>query len=178
MLSLSRVSTVTALVLVVVVVSGCGGGSHQDLENFMTEVKARPAGEIEPVPTFTPYKVFRYSAAAMRSPFEPPQVAVAADGTYGKSTLAPDDNRRKEFLEGFNFASLSMVGTLVKNQVVWALISDGQGGIHRVTTGNYIGKNHGKIVALNTAQIDVVEIVPDGKNGWVERPRTLAIKEN
>nr|MBP8171417.1 pilus assembly protein PilP [Pseudomonas sp.] len=27
------------------------------------------------------------------------------------------------------------------------------------------------------AKIDVVEIVPDGEGGWLERPRSLALRE-
>jgi type IV pilus assembly protein PilP len=32
-------------------------------------------------------------------------------------------------------------------------------------------------VAVHENKIDVVEIVPDGQGGWVERPRTLDMKE-
>lgn len=157
--------------------AGCGGGSHQDLYQFMAEVKAHPAGEIEPIPVFEAYQPFKYSVAALRSPFDPPQIAVSSDGSYGKVAIEPDETRSREYLEGFSFSSLSMVGTLTKDGITWALINDSQGGIHRVTVGNYIGKNHGKIIEMNKSQLDVIEIVPDGKNGWVERPRTLALKE-
>lgn len=160
------------------VLSACSGGGNQDLYQYMNEVQAQPAGEIEPVPVFPPYQPFRYTAAAMRSPFDAPQLSMTADGSYGRTAIAPDESRRKEYLESVNFASLSMVGTITKDGVIWALVNDGQGSIHRVTVGNYLGKNHGKIVALNKQQVDVIEIVPDGKNGWVERPRTLALKEN
>lgn len=158
--------------------SACSGGGNQDLYQYMNEVQARPAGEIEPVPVFPPYQPFRYTAAAMRSPFDAPLLSMSPDGSYGRTAVEPDESRRKEYLESVNFAALSMVGTITKDGVIWALINDGQGSIHRVTVGNYLGKNHGRIVALNKQQVDVKEIVPDGKNGWVERPRTLALKEN
>ncbi len=168
----------TALVAALVaLLAGCSGSRHQDLEEYMAAVKAKPSGEIEPIPTFSPYKAYKYTAVALRSPFDRPLQVVAADGNYGRTAVAPDESRAREYLEGHNFASLAMVGTMAKDGVVWALVDDGAGGIHRVTTGNYLGKNHGKVVAVTPSQVEVTEIVPDGKNGWVERPRTLALKE-
>lgn len=168
----------TALLGMALLLVGCSGSRHEELQAYIAETLAKPSGEIEPIPTFKPYKPYKYSATALRSPFEPPQVAAAADNDYGKVTVAPDENRPKEFLEGIGFASLSMVGILERDGIIWGLVHDGRGGIHRVTLGNYLGKNHGKIISLTRSQINVVEIVPDGKNGWVERPRTLALKEN
>jgi type IV pilus assembly protein PilP len=49
--------------------------------------------------------------------------------------------------------------------------------VHRVKVGDYLGRNHGRIVAIDEARVDVVEIVPDGEGGWLERPRSLALKE-
>ncbi|MAT51901.1 MAG: pilus assembly protein PilP [Porticoccaceae bacterium] len=162
---------------VALLLAGCGDATHQDLQDYMAQVKARPAGEIEPIPTFKPYQTYKYSALALRSPFEPPLLQSLPDGSYGREAVAPDEARPKEFLETVNFSALSMVGTMNKDGVMWALVDDGAGGIHRVTVGNYLGKNHGKIVGLDQGQIEVVEIVPDGKQGWVERPRTLALRE-
>ncbi len=53
--------------------AGCGGGSDfADLQSYMDEVRARPKGTIEPLPKFQPYEAFTYSAASLRSPFQPP----------------------------------------------------------------------------------------------------------
>ena len=175
MISREKITIIVALGLAI---AGCSGSKHQDLEKYMAEVKARPSGEIEPIPTFSPYKAFKYSAVALRSPFDPPLLAMTTDGSYGKTTAGPDLNRPPEPLEEHNFASLTMVGTMEKDGINWGLVDDGGGAIHRVTLGNYLGKNHGRIVALTPSQIEVVEIVPDGKNGWVERPRSLALREN
>jgi len=72
-------------------------------------------------------------------------------------------------------AAVKRIGAAIV--VFWALLSDGSGGIHRVTQGNHLGRNHGRVVAVHENKIDVVEIVPDGQGGWVERPRTLDMKE-
>ena len=163
----------------VVLTSGCNGGSqHEDLQDFMAEVRKKPSGVVDPLPTFRSYKTFSYGAMAMRSPFEPPMTLATTASVSGESKVEPpDENRQKEYLENYNFAAISMVGALSKDGNIWSLVNDGSGGIHRVTTGNYMGKNHGRITLVTNSKVDVIEVVPDGKGEWVERPRTLALKE-
>jgi len=159
-------------------ITGCGDREHADLQLFMEDAKSQPVGEIEPLPTFRPYQTFRYSAIALRSPFDMPLSAIAKEDSSGKLAVEPDENRKKEYLEGFNFSSFSLVGVLDQGGTTWSLVDDGDGGVHRITIGNYLGKNHGKITGVSDTRMEVLEIVPDGKGGWVERPRTLALKES
>ena len=99
-----------------VMVSGCGGGSDfSDLQSYMDEVRARPKGEIEPLPKFQPYESFAYSAAALRSPFQPPVKLEVADRQKGSKDIKPDETRTKQFLEGFNIEAFVMVGTLAND---------------------------------------------------------------
>ena len=171
-----RVKSLFAVMASALLLTGCGASEHSDLRQFIEETKRRPAGSIEPLPSFRPYEAFSYSASTERSPFQPPVKAL--DLYYGKgdSDIAPDLTRRKEFLEGFAIESLRMVGTLELAGSLWALIDDGRGGIHRVREGNYLGKDHGQIIATTTGQLTVVEIVSDGVDGWIERPRTIKLK--
>ena len=166
------------LALTLVLIAGCGDKQHEDLRLFMEGAKSQPVGEIEPLPTFRPYQTFRYSAIAFRSPFDVPLSAIAKENSSGKLAVEPDENRKKEYLEGFNFSSFSLVGILDQGSTTWSLVDDGDGGVHRITTGNYLGKNHGRITSVSDTRMEVLEIVPDGKGGWVERPRTLALKGN
>ncbi len=163
--------------LILASLSGCGvGDDFSDLQAYMDEVRARPKGAIEPLPKFQPYEAFTYSAAALRSPFQPPVKIDLAQQQKGSKDIHPDETRVKQFLEGFNIESFEMVGTLSNTAGTFALIS-GAGGVHRVKVGDYLGRNHGRIVAIDEARVDVVEIVPDGEGGWLERPRSLALKE-
>lgn len=148
----------------------------EDLEKFMTDVRAKPGGKIEPLPVLQVYEVFKYGAMTLRSPFDPPATVVASN-TSGRSAVKPDENRPKQILEDKSFPSLSMVGSLQREGIRSALISDGAE-IHRVGIGHYLGKNHGKIVGIDEYQTDVIEIIPNGEGGWVERPRSLPLKEN
>lgn len=164
------------LVCSMLVLSGCGGGDFSDLQAHMDEVRARPKGEIEPLPKFQPYESFAYSAAALRSPFQPPVKLEMADRQKGSKDVSPDETRTKQFLEGFNIETFVMVGTLANESGAFALVS-GAGGVHRVRVGDYLGRNHGRILSIDESKVDVIEIVPDGEGGWLERPRSLSLKE-
>lgn len=138
---------------------------------------SRPAqGTIEPLPKFQPYEAFTYSAASLRSPFQPPVKIDLTVRQKGNKVIKPDETRVKQFLEGFNIETFEMVGTLSNAQGTFALVK-GAGGVHRVRVGDYLGRNDGKVVGISEGKIDVIEIVPDGEGNWLERPRSLTLKE-
>ncbi|AFM34943.1 MULTISPECIES: type 4a pilus biogenesis lipoprotein PilP [Stutzerimonas] len=167
----------TALGLSLVALTGCGSSNDfGDLQQYMNEVRAKPKGTIEPLPAFIPYEAFTYSAAALRHPFQPPVKLDLTQRQKGSKDIQPDESRVKQFLEGFNIENFTMVGTLANGGGRYALIKGGDG-VHRVKIGDYLGRNHGRIVEISDAGVDVVEIVPDGEGGWLERPRSLTLKE-
>ena len=157
--------------------AGCSQVDHMaDLRNYVAEVDARPKGKIEAPPVFLPYEFFTYSAVSMRAPFEIPVTVELASGERPRSNVVPDSNRLKEILEEYRFEALSMVGTIARaDDELWALIKDGDNDVHRIKVGNYMGKNNGKVINITTTQIDVMEIVPDGQGGWLERPRSMML---
>ena len=163
------------IVISTLFVAACGGSDVSDLERFVTEKTERPGGLIEPIPTFTAYEAFAYSAQGMRSPFDRPIEVVQLAALRLRATVAPDRSRAREFLEEFPVDSLTLVAKLQRQGVEWALLRDPNGGIHRVREGNYVGPDHGKVVDVGDDYVAIMEIVTDGTaNGWVERPRTLA----
>lgn len=163
------------MLLVPVFLTACGGG-YQDLDEFMAAIKAKPAGHIAPIPAFKAYKAFTYSATSLRSPFDKPIEVSEITRLQMASNVKPDPNRSKEYLEKFSLDSLKMVGSLEQGGVLWALMQDDDDGVHRIKIGNYIGRNHGRIVETTETYISVIEIVPNGVDGWIERPRTIKLK--
>ena len=155
--------------------TGCGG-FFADLQAYMDEVRSRPGGEIEPMPKEVVYEPFSYRASSLRSPFQPPVKMDLARQERGRTDVKPDETRVREFLEGFNIESFVMVGTMANKGGSYALIRGGDG-VHRVRVGDYMGRNHGRIVSITADAIEVIELVPDGEDGWLERPRTLALQE-
>lgn len=177
MMSFKRIRTLLIASSCVFLVA-CGGDKFGDLDAFMTEKKARPGGIIAPIPTFKAYEAFAYSATALRSPFDRPVEVREITQLHSVSAVQPDENRVREFLEQYTFDSLSMVGNLTRSKTDWTLLRDPEGGVHRVRVGNYLGRNHGRIVEMTDTYIGVVEIVTDGTaDGWVERPRTIKLNE-
>jgi type IV pilus assembly protein PilP len=154
----------------------CGGSSFPDLDQYMAEAKAKPAGHIPPVPTFNAYKSFTYAAAGLRSPFQVPIEVKEITRLQRVTNVRPDANRNREFLEQFSFDALEMVGSMQMGGTLWGLVRDPEGSVHRVKVGNYLGKNHGRIVELTENHLAVIEIVANGPDEWVERPRKLALK--
>ena len=161
----------------VLLLTGCGGSAdNSDLRAWMEEVRSRPKGRIEPLPPFEQIPPFAYQAAALRSPFEPPVVVRQVERRDGPQ-VQPDSNRVKQFLEQFTVGQLAMVGTLEQGRTRFALVQDAEGGVHRVQQGDYMGTDHGRIMRVDEAGIELIEIVPDGVGGWVERARTVALNE-
>jgi type IV pilus assembly protein PilP len=156
--------------------AGCGGGAYPDLDKYMADVKAKPAGHIQPIPAFTAYKSFAYSAAGLRNPFQPPVEVKEITRLQKLVKVKPDLSRPKEFLEQFSIDALTMVGTVQMDGTLWALVQDADNSVHRVKIGNYLGKNHGHVVELTENYVSVVEIVSNGPDEWVERPHKLQLK--
>lgn len=156
-----------------------------DLKAFIADTQAAPQGKIEPLPEFKPYHSFIYEGASLREPFVPLLPFVAELGVEDQSKdhmvngITPDESREKDYLETFALDELTMVGTItekVDNQL-WALIRDQNSEIHRVTIGDYMGLDFGVIKSLDERNIELVEIVTNGRGGWLKRPRNLALDE-
>lgn len=145
-----------------------------DLQTFIAQTKSSHVGSVKPLPQFKPYESFSYTAAELRDPFVA-TVDLENDETTKTSLLNPDSTRPKQPLEVFPLDTLSMVGLLEQNDQLWGLIKDPQNIVHRVQVGNYMGQNEGRILEINESAIYLVEIVPDGIGGYIERDASIAI---
>ena len=162
---------------VAAVLSSCGG-DMSDLTSFINETKQAHQGKVDPIPEFPPYQTFTYSSVNIRDPFRPQTDPTAIPLDESEYTgPRPEATRRREPLESYPVDSLKMVGLLEQKEQTWGLVKDPEGTIHRVQPGNYAGQNHGKIVQVSESRIDIVELVPDGLSGWVNRDAQLAMAE-
>jgi type IV pilus assembly protein PilP len=151
--------------------AGCSGG-QSDLQKWIEATKKKPGGRIQPLPEVKPYESFVYSASNMRSPFQP-QGASSANG----QNLRPSTRRNREFLEGFSLDTLKMVGTFKVGNNFYGLVQSRDGLVHKVQPGNYLGQNDGKVTEITGGKISLVEIIPDGLGGYIERPASLALAD-
>jgi type IV pilus assembly protein PilP len=143
--------------------AGCDSGTR-DLENYIADVKQRPAPPLEPLPVMKQFETFVYSAQSLRDPFSAPRTR---DEQTRNDGPRPDPNRRKELLESFPLDGLDMVGTLGSGEAQVALVMDPSRVVHRVQVGNYLGQSDGRIVAIRPDGLEIVELVPDGSGGWL-----------
>lgn len=159
--------------------AGCGNDDFSDLNRYLSEVKARPKEPIQPLPEIKVIEPFIFKPEGLRDPFRPleqPEQAEGADASAG-SGVKPDFTRRKEELEAFPLDGLRMVGTLDMKSNLWGLIKASDGTVYRVKVGNYMGKNHGKIIRIVSDKIELMEIVPDKPGVWHEQPASIALTE-
>lgn len=154
---------------------GLGGCSSadSDLQRFIAETKKEPGGRVEPLPEVRPYQSFQYSAASLRSPFLPG----SPGGASSMPSVRPDSRRNREFLEQFSLDTLRMVGTLKLGGNHYGLVQTKDGLVHRVLPGNYMGQAEGRVIEVTPSKISLIEIVPDGLGGYMERPAALALNQ-
>ena len=171
-------AAVLAIVAVVVLgAAGCGRGitstpgEAPNLEEWVANVRARPAPPLEPLPVMQQFETFEYAAQGLRDPFSD---AFPDTGGFGPR---PDSDRRKHELEDFPLDSLEMVGTIGRGAGIIGLVMAPSKVTHRVRIGDYAGQADGRITSITEDRIELVELVPDGAGGRREHcalPHLLA----
>jgi type IV pilus assembly protein PilP len=155
--------------------AACGGEEHSDLREFVKESDKMQGGRIPPLPEVKPYEPFTYNAYDLTDPFKPRKIEPPK--STAKGGLQPDLNRPREALEAFPLENLAMVGTLQQKGQVFALIRAPDKGLYRVTSGNYLGQNFGRIVGITETDIKLKEIVQDSSGNWEEKEQSLQLQE-
>lgn len=168
--------------LVMLTLAGCTTG-RRDLEDWVATEKAKRGAPIDPLPVVKTFETFEYKSQdatgqALRDPFSPSieeqrEDLLAEDGNGPR----PDANRTPELLEKVPLDGLSMVGTLGLGDAIEGLVKDPDGVVHRVHKDNYLGQNYGRITAIAEDRIELVELVPNGAGGWMERQASIALGE-
>lgn len=167
------------------ILTGCVSRDMSDLEQYAQKILSRSGGRIEPLPEIKPYEAYTYQAAQQgkRSPFklfyekEPESVADEEGKGLSEEMAREIHHRNREELEQFELDSLDMVGTLRDNDQLWAIIRDPEGVVHRVTVGNYMGRNIGKITDISENKVELREIVKDSQGRWQEREAAIGLSE-
>jgi type IV pilus assembly protein PilP len=172
--SLGRVMAAACLALSL---AACGRGitstpgDAPNLEKWIADVRARPAPPLEPLPVMQQFETFEYAAQGLRDPFS--DAWSNSDG----GGLRPDPDRRKETLEQYPLDSLDMVGTIGGGANLIALVMAPDKVTYRVRPGAYLGQSDGRITGVQEDRIELVELVPDGAGGWLERPAAIALED-
>jgi type IV pilus assembly protein PilP len=167
-----------ACLLALALLAGCARGvtstpgDAPNLQRWVAEVKKRPAPALEPLPVMQQFETFEYAAQSLRDPF-----SNAFTDDSGGAGPRPDPNRRKQPLENFPLDSLDMVGTIGKGNSLVALVLAPDKVTYRVRPGMYLGQSDGRVTSVTDDRIELVELVPDGAGGWLERPAAISLDE-
>lgn len=149
-----------------------------DIQQFMNTVKASTPAKIPPLPEVKEFVHISYKSAQSRSPFSAPRPeAVQEKYAQIQDCLSPDPARRKEPLEKYALDNLKMRGTLGDETDIWALVEASDKTLHRISKNNYIGLFHGRVINVDPAQVELLELIPDGAGCWKERTTVLPMAE-
>ncbi len=145
-------------------------GEAPNLVEWVAQVRARPAPPLDPIPVLKPFESFQFDGRGFRDPFDVQAVENNSGG------MRPDSNRRRQPLEAFPLDALDMVGTLGSGRGIVALVMAPDKVTYRVRPGTYLGQSDGRVVAVHEDHIELIELVPDGAGGWLERPATITLE--
>lgn len=157
--------------------AGCDSSqSTAELHSYLQAAQGYANTAIEPLPVISAAPAFTYGALALRNPFQ--AIAERGAGSW-QSSLAGDEldaDRPRQFLEGFDLEQFELVGVLSSELQANALLRV-NGVIHRLKVGDYLGRNNGQVASIQASQIEVFELISDGRGGWLERFLTIPLKQ-
>ena len=170
LITVSRTLRTLLASCVLILIGGCTQGDAE-LRDWVAREKAQKGAPIAPLPVLKTFETFEYSDQGLRDPFSPSLEELPA------GSGPQPDKHPKEPLEAYALDSLKMVGSIGAGASIEGLIKDTEGTVHRMHRGNYMGQNNGKIVAITETRVDLVELIPNGTGGWMERHATIALPE-
>lgn len=157
--------------------TGCSEPDIAGLDKKLSELRADPGSvELPPVPELPHYAAVAYDQSSRRSPFLARQPAPET-APEGSVDLAPDPDRALDPLEAYPLDELVLVGTLSVGNRPSALVRAPDGEVHRLTSGDHLGTDYGRIVSITERSVQLVEVVNNGRGGWIERTRRLTLDD-
>ena len=163
------------------VLAGCGSGDHSEVEAWMNEQRTQTRPRVQPIPEPKKFMPQAYTQEAMIDPFSNQKFTAAlkkesAQANENAALGAPELARRKEPLESFPLDAMVMVGSLIRQGQLVALVRV-DNLLYQVRAGNYLGQNYGRITKVSETEVTMREIVQDAAGEWIERPATLQLQE-
>lgn len=159
------------------VLAGCSS-DQDELRAWMDQQRREVRPSVKPLEAPKKFNPEPYTASGEVDPFSPQKLAVALkqEARQPNSLLAAELNRRKQPLEAYPLDSMSMVGSVSKQGVPYALLRV-DSLLYQVKAGDYIGQNFGKITKITETDLSLREIVQDAAGEWIERTSTLQLQE-
>lgn len=173
-----RIKLTALLTISAAALSGCGDGGIQEVKQWMEEVRSQTKVAVPKLSEPKKFAPFAYLAKDEIDPFNPVKLSAALAKLQANSTsgIKPDLERRREALESYPLDTITMVGTLQKPGLNYALLQADKI-IFQAKVGSYVGQNFGMITKVTDSEVELTEIVRDASGEWVERKAKLELQE-
>lgn len=172
--AVSRVVRGLALCAAVFALAGCGS-DQSDLQEWMQTTRKNMPINVEKLSEPKVFAPYQYSSTGTTDPYSPQKLKVGLNAERKAQGPVPDLTRPREALEAYPLDSLRMVGNLVKNgQVVALVMADRL--LFQVRVGEHVGQNFGRITKVSEEEISIRELVQDAAGDWVEREAALKLQ--
>lgn len=159
--------------IIVVCLTACGDRLVA-ADQKMVEIRSKSAQPVDPVPQPEVIKEYTYSAGDVRSPFVSPSLLAMESQEPQEFGVKPDLNRTQEPLEMFDLTELIYRGRVIApDGQVYGLVQLPNGFVQDVKVGEYVGRNEGQILEITPTRINLQEIVPDARVGFVYKQTSL-----
>ena len=162
---------------VMVLLSACSA-EHDELRQWMDQQRREIKPNVSALQAPKRFDPQAYTSAQAVDPFSAQKLTVALkqEARQPNSLLSAELNRRKEPLEAYPLDSMTMVGSVNKQNLPYALLRV-DALLYQVKVGDYLGQNYGRITRIAETEVALREIVQDAAGEWIERPATLQLQE-
>jgi type IV pilus assembly protein PilP len=155
----------TIIFLCIISLIACSS-SNKDLIKYIHQIKHKKLKDIQPFPVFASVPQFNFSVEPnRRNPFKAMNLKKQSD------FFVPQKSGVTR-LKAYSLDVLKFVGTLSQGEKIWALIRQPDLKIIHVHLGEYVGKNHARIRAINTQFIKLEELIRNS-SGRLEKHITI-----
>lgn len=153
-------------------------GEQEELQSWMDQQRHEVQPSVQPLSPPQKFNPQAYAGMDGVEPFSTQKLtgALKQEAAQPNSAVAAELSRRKEPLEAFPLDSMTMVGSVSRKGVPYALLKV-DNLLYQVKVGEYLGQNYGKIMKITETEITLREIVQDAAGEWIERPTTLQLQE-
>jgi type IV pilus assembly protein PilP len=161
----------------VLLLTGCGS-DIDELRQWMEQQRKEAKATVTPLLPPKKFLPQPYESAVGADPFSPQKLSVAIkqEAAQPNSLLTAEISRRKEPLEAYPLDTMSMVGSLTRDNRRYSLLRV-DNLLYQVKAGDYLGQNFGRITKISETEITLREVVQDAAGEWIERTSTLQLQE-
>jgi len=152
----------------------CTSTEDEDLRVWMDKVQHETTVSPVPAPHTLAIQSVTYDPSGKIDPFDNKKISVSLLANAASGPL-PDPQRLREPLEAYPLESLRMVGSLRRQGEAIALI-EADKILYQVRKGHRLGQDHGTVIRIQDAAIEIEEIVQEAPGSWATRKVQLSIQ--